>query len=225
MRNVLIIAPHADDEVLGCGATMFKYSQQGDSVIVLIMTNASKSDPRLFSPEGITMVRKEAVSAHKILGVSKTLFLDFPAPALDQVPVYLMANEIKKVLIEYRVDVLFVPHRGDIHIDHKMVFDAALVAARPVGNYTVKRILAYETLSETEWAHPFPNDAFIPTVFHRCTEKEINMKMEAMNCYKSQIRCFPSSRSLVTIDALSKIRGATISFPAAEAFILIREIE
>ena len=79
MRNeVLFVAPHADDEILGCGATIYKLIQEGHNVYVLIMTNASKSDPSIFSPEGIRQVRKEALEAHRLLGVKQTFFFDFP---------------------------------------------------------------------------------------------------------------------------------------------------
>ena len=97
------------------------------------------------------------------------------------------------------------------------------MAARPVDNYTVKNIYCYETLSETEWAPPFGDDAFIPNHFVNVAE-EITYKLEAMQCFKSQVRPFPSTRSLETIDALAKFRGATVGFNRAEAFMVIRTI-
>ena len=125
---------------------------------------------------------------------------------------------------EDQIDTVFIPHRGDIHKDHRMVFDSVLVACRPVGDYTVKRVYTYETLSETEWAAPYADDAFIPTVFIPCSQDGMKMKLRAMECYQSQLRRFPSSRSLEALEALAKYRGATISVERAEAFMLIRSI-
>jgi len=219
-KNVLILAPHPDDEVLGCGATIKKLSDEGNLVFVLV---ASRGSQRLYDQTKVEAVRKEALAAHALLGVKQTFFLDFPAPELDTIPLADISREIAKVLTENKINVLYLPHRGDIHNDHRVVFNAGLVAARPVGDYSVKEIYAYETLSETEWAAPFADDAFIPTCFVN-VEESLNSKMEAMKCFKSQLKAFPNPRSLETIEALAKFRGATVGFKAAEAFMIIRQI-
>jgi LmbE family N-acetylglucosaminyl deacetylase len=223
MKKILIVAPHADDEVLGCGGIIAKYCSNGDSVYVAIMTNAHIGDPQLFSEESINIVREEAKKAHKILGVKETFFYDFPAPRLDATPAYLISNELNKLFHKLEIATLYLPHRGDIHKDHTVIFQAALVAARPINNCSIKTILTYETLSETEWAAPFGSDVFIPNVF-----EEINgflaKKIEAISCYKSQIKEFPHSRSIESIENLAKYRGVTIGTEYAESFCLIRSI-
>lgn len=219
-KNILILAPHPDDEVLGCGATIKKLSDEGNQVFVLVASRGSK---RLYDQTKVEVVRSEALEAHILLGVTKTFFLDFPAPELDTVPLADISREISKVLSEYKINVLYLPHRGDIHNDHRVVFNAGLVAARPVGDCSVVEIYAYETLSETEWAAPFGDDAFIPSCFVN-VESTLEAKMEAMKCFKSQLKAFPNPRSLETIEALSKFRGATVGFKAAEAFMVIRQI-
>ncbi|MBS4058280.1 MAG: PIG-L family deacetylase [Bacteroidales bacterium] len=218
--RILIIAPHPDDEVLGCGASMKKFANQGNKVFVLIM---SRGTPKLYSPEKIENVRNEAREADKILGVSDTHFLDFHAPEMDDVPLADVSRAIAEIISILQINTLFIPHRGDIHNDHAVVFKAALVAARPVGNYTVKEIYAYETLSETEWAPPYGDDAFIPDFFVNITE-ELPVKLKALQCFKSQIKDFPNPRSLENIEALAKFRGATVGFHRAEAFMTIRRI-
>ena len=150
--------------------------------------------------------------------------MDFPAPRLDTFPSYKIATALSELIQKYQFDTVFVPHRGDIHKDHKAVFDATLVACRPVNNCSVKRVYAYETLSETEWGVPYQSEAFIPNVFVELTEEEFNAKCVAMRFFKSQIREFPSSRSIEAIEALAKYRGATVSYPRVEAFMLIRDI-
>ena len=221
MKNkVLILAPHPDDEVLGCGGIMKKYSEAENEVFVLVITRGT---PKHYSDEKILNVRQEARSAHKILGVKETSFLDFHAPELDIVNKSEISRAISTYISKWAITDMYLPHRGDIHHDHRAVFEAALVAARPVGNYCVKNIHAYETLSETEWAPPFSDDAFIPTHFVNI-ENEMESKLEAMKCYRSQVRPFLSTRSLATIEALAKFRGATVGFKRAEAFMTIRTI-
>lgn len=225
MKKILVIAPHADDEVLGCGATIAKEAKDGNDVYVLIATNASVGAPELFGPDIIKQVRSEALKAHGILGVKETAFLEFPAPVLDQYPRYKMSNEIKSVIDKYKVDTVYIPHRGDCHKDHGIIHDCAMVACRPTANSMVKRVYAYETLSETEWGEPTASEFFIPTKYITFTEQEFNKKLEAMSCFNSQIRQFPASRSNEAIEALAKYRGATVSAVRAEAFEILREID
>jgi LmbE family N-acetylglucosaminyl deacetylase len=220
MKKKLIIAPHPDDEVLGAGGVIKKFSKEGHEVYVLVITRGS---PKYYSDEKIQNVRKEALAANEILGVKQTAFLDFHAPELDITSNAEISKAISECISNWKITDLFIPHRGDIHNDHRKVFEASLVAARPVGNFTVKSIYAYETLSETEWAAPFSDDAFIPNHFVNISET-MSYKFEAMQCFKSQIRDFPSTRSLETIESLAKFRGSTVGFNRAEAFMTIRTI-
>jgi N-acetylglucosamine malate deacetylase 1 len=220
MSKILVLAPHPDDEVLGCGGIMKKYADAGHEVYVLV---ATRGTPKMYSDDKIDNVRNEARKAHAILGVKETLFLDFHAPDLDVTSRAELSRAIAPILQKLGIEELYLPHRGDIHHDHTAIFMAGLVAARPVGNYSVKRIYCYETLSETEWAPPFGDDAFIPTHFVDISG-QIDAKFEAMGCFKSQVRPFPSTRSLETIEALAKFRGATVGFHRAEAFMTIRTI-
>lgn len=225
MKNILVIAPHADDEILGCGATIAKLTKVGTNVYILIATNASVGAPELFPPEIIKQVRSEALVAHKLLGVKETFFFELPAPALDQYPIYKIANVFSKIIRENRIDTVFIPHRGDCHKDHRTVHDAAMVACRPLADCSVKRVYAYETLSETEWGEPTAADFFVPVKYNTFTEDEFKKKLDAMNCFESQLYRFPASRSLEAIEALAKYRGCTVSVQRAEAFEVLREIE
>ena len=225
MSKILVIAPHADDEVLGCGATMAKACAKGDEVFVLICTNASVGAPELFSAELIKQIRSEAVAAHRLIGIKETFFLDFPAPALDQHPRYKMSNEISAIIRKIGADTVYIPHRGDCHKDHAIIHECAMVACRPLANCTVKHVYAYETLSETEWGEPIAADFFIPVKYHTFSVDEFQKKLDAMSCFKSQLYPFPASRSLEAIEALAKYRGCTVSAERAEAFEVLRDID
>lgn len=225
MSKLLIIAPHADDEVLGCGATISKAVSNGDEVYVLICTNASVGAPELFSTDIIKQIRAEAIEAHRMLGVKETFFLEFPAPVLDQYPRYKMSNDISAIIEKIGANTVYIPHRGDCHKDHAIIHDCAMVACRPLANCSVKHVYAYETLSETEWGEPVAAVFFVPVKYNTFTVEEFQNKLDAMSCFKSQLYPFPASRSLEAIEALAKYRGCTVSAVRAEAFEVLRDID
>lgn len=223
-KNILIVAPHCDDEVLGCGGIMAKYSNEGHKVYVAIVTNGHLGAPELFKKEGTEKVRAEALEAHHFLGVKETHFLDFPAPRLDTIAAYKLSIALSSVIKEHAITDMYIPHRGDIHKDHRITYECALVAARPIDNCTVRNIYAYETLSETEWAAPFADEAFIPMRYVD-VYKYIQQKLSAFQKFTTQIKEFPHPRSLESVENLSKMRGATVGLLRAEAFMVVREIQ
>lgn len=204
---------------------MAKEIANGNNVYVLICTNAHVGAPELFSGELIKQIRLEALTAHKLLGVKETAFLDFPAPALDQYPRYKMTNQMSEVIRKFEVDTVYIPHRGDCHKDHAIVHDCAMVACRPLVNCKVKHVYAYETLSETEWGEPIASDFFVPVKYHTFNLEEFQKKLDAMSCFKSQLYPFPASRSLEAIEHLAGYRGCAVSAMRAESFEVLRDIE
>lgn len=157
-----------------------------------------------------------------MLGVKKTIFLEFPAPSLNAFPEYKISVELSKIFQEFCPTHLYLPHPGDIHQDHKAIYRASLVAARPQGNNVISFIYCYETLSETEWT-PMHEKPFVPNHFVDVSSV-FNSKIDAMKCFASQLKAFPHSRSIETFEALAKYRGATIGVKRAEAFIVERQI-
>lgn len=219
-NTVLVIAPHPDDEVLGCGGAIARHADLGDEVHILVVT---RGDPELYPDDDEEAIRQESFAAHQVLGVTQTHFLEFPAPRLDTIPSYQLAAAIAQVMHQLQPQIVYLPHHGDIHVDHQRVYQATLVAARPINGCSVRRLLCYETLSETEWCPPAGDNAFIPTVFVDITP-HLERKLKAMACYAAEIKQFPHPRSLPALEALATFRGATVSLPAAEAFMLVREI-
>jgi N-acetylglucosamine malate deacetylase 1 len=222
--SVLVLAPHADDEVLGCGGVIRRHVSRGDRVTVVILTNAAVGAPELFASDTIREVREEAREAHRLLGVAESVFLDLPAPRLDQYPMYQLANEVAKMIAHVGPHTVYVPFRGDLHCDHGAVFSAAMVATRPTPGQVVRRVLAYETPSETEWAAPAPDTQFSPNHFVNI-EHELVAKLGALSRFRSQLREFPHPRSLQAVEALARWRGASVGVAAAEAFWLVRSID
>ena len=218
--NILVIAPHPDDEVLGCGGAIVKYVSEGHDVYVAVVTKGCEP---LFPESQVQQVRNECMEADRLLGVKQTIFMDFPASMLESVSRYEFNGAFLKLIQDIKPDIVFIPHRGDMQIDHKMTVDAAMVALRPKYDHIVKKIYAYETLSETGWDIPNTVNEFIPTCYIDISDV-LESKLEAINIFKSQISDFPNARSLETIKALAQYRGSMMNLKAAEAFMLIREI-
>ena len=220
IKRALVIAPHPDDEVLGCGGTMARLASMGCDVHVAVVTSGK---PPRYTAADVAGVRAEAVAAHARLGVAQTHWLDFPAALLDQVTHADLNAAIGRLVADIAPDTLFIPFVGDIHRDHQLVFASALVAARPQPSAFPARIYAYETLSETNWNAPYLSPAFVPNVFVDIGG-QIDRKLEAFALFASQVQAAPSERSPESLRALATLRGATVHRAAAEAFVLVREI-
>lgn len=218
--NVLVIAPHRDDEVIGVGGTIAKYSSMGDSVFVCIITHGEEP---ICSTNLDETIRNECIMADKMLGVKETLFLNYPAVMLETIPRYEFNNELIKTVLNIKPDVVYIPHRGDMQLDHKMTVDAAMVALRPKYTHIVKKIYAYETLSETGWDIPNTTNEFIPTSYNDISDY-LELKIKAMKAFATQLAEYPNPRSIEAIRALAMYRGSNVNLLAAEAFSLIREI-
>lgn len=218
--KVLVIAPHLDDEVLGCGGTIAKHVNEGDEVYLLIVTKGYFPD---WSEETIARQREEVSRVREILGLKEVFSLDLPAVKLDTIPQKELNDLILQHVNKVAPEVLYIPHRGDVNKDHRLVFEAAMVATRPKPGSTIKKVLSYEALSATEWAGPLVENAFIPNVYIDISET-IEIKLKAMSAYETELKEFPHPRSLETVSALAELRGASIGVKAAEAFMLMREI-
>lgn len=215
--KVLVFAPHNDDEVLGVGGTLAKLANEGHEVYVCEATTYFKDE------NVVAGIRAMAAKAHKVLGVKESFFLDLPVVAIKDTPTIEVNSKFEKIVQQIKPEIAFIPHKGDMHIDHGEVARAAMVALRPLGNPQLKKIYAYETLSETEWNMPTVDNAFIPNCYSDISDY-IDLKLEAMVCFSTQLKEFPHPRSLEAIKALSNLRGSMIGVKNAESFMTIREI-
>lgn len=217
-KRMLVIAPHPDDEILGVGATMARFARAGGEVTVLTV---AAHMPPLYTPEAHQRTIDEAHKAHALVGVKESVFLNNPAVLLERMPTPDFNRQIEDVIKRLEPEICLIPFY-DRHIDHRRIFDAANVAARPVGaGRKVKVLAAYETLSETHWNAPYVEPAFIPNWCVDATEV-IDLKIEALRCYESQVQPFPMSRSLEAVRALALFRGSQVGMGYAEAFCVLR---
>lgn len=218
--NVLAIAPHPDDEVLGLGGTLHRLAARGHNIVVAIVT---KGWSPLFPPEQVDQVRQEALAANPHLGVQTVKFLDLPVTRLNELPRHELNAHFDRLVTDVEPEWVFLPFAGDRHSDHREVFNAAMVALRPAADRAyVRRIFSYETPSETHWNAAGQEPEFVPQAFVDITD-HLTAKLEALQLYASQIRPDPDARSLGAVEALARWRGSIINRSAAEAFMVIRE--
>jgi LmbE family N-acetylglucosaminyl deacetylase len=218
--DTLIIAPHPDDEVLGCGGTIRRLVNQGQRVSVAIVTIGTP----LYPAGQVQRVRAEAQAASTILGVSELLFLDLPVTTLHAIPEHELNATFCRLIEQTQPTMALLPFPGDRHEDHRQTFDAAMVAMRPDGRrHRIERILCYETVSETHWAGAGVEPGFDPNCFIDISATLAD-KLAAMQAYASQLEADIPARSLQAIEALAHFRGSVAGMNAAEAFVSIREL-
>ena len=215
-KKILILSPHADDEILGCGGFISKYSKLNYQINVLVLTNANKGAPEIYPPETIKSLRNEAKTANNLIGTHKLIFENLPAINLNNYPVYKISNIIDKYIAKINPEIVFIPSKNDIHDDHKIIFKAAKVSMRPNREKNLKKILSYEVLSETEWNED--GKSFIPNYFIKLSKSDINNKVKAFLKYKSQVKKFPHPRSKEAIINLSRVRGGQAFTEYAEGY-------
>ena len=219
-KRILVVAPHPDDETLGVGGTIAKYSALGHEIFVLIVSGHL---PPIYSKEDYEKTVSEAKQAFILLGVSHSNFLEIPATMIGDLQLSEFNRMISKIVNEFKPHIVFCPY-PDRHIDHRLVFDSIMVATRPVGiGRKIEIVASYETLSETHWNAPHIEPNFTPNWVVDITEF-IDVKLEAMKCYKSQVQDFPGPRSIQAIESLSKFRGTQAGFGYGEGFHIVRMI-
>lgn len=216
--RLLVVAPHPDDETLGAGGTACRFANSGGEVTVL--TVAAHMPP--LYPEGVhEKTIREARQAHAILGVRESLFLDYPAVCIGETPLHEFNAAVSKAIAHVDPHVVLLPF-PDRHVDHRAVFEAVMVAVRPVGQGRgVRLVAAYETLSETHWNAPHIEPNFTPSWCVDITDT-LGKKLDAMACYASQVHPFPQPRSVEALRALALFRGSQAGFGYGEAFHVLR---
>ena len=215
-KKLVVIAPHPDDETLGCGGTIVRFAASGTEVSVLVVAGHL---PPLYDEAAFETTRREALAAFKIMGVAQSAFLRIPATLVRDVPVAELNGKINGFIREIGPDMVLLPF-PDRHIDHRIIFDACIVACRPVHAAAPKAVLAYETLSETHWNVAGIEPVFAPEFFIDTTDY-MAKKNAALACYASQINHAPS-RSVEACTALAKFRGSQNGCGYAEAFKVVR---
>jgi len=218
MKNkVLIVAVHPDDETLGCGGTLLKHKANDDEIHWLICTTIDKNHDYYETRE------KEIEEVSKLYDFNSVYNLRLKTMQVDEYSMSELISKISKVVNEVKPNIVYVPFKGDVHSDHRKIFEASYSCTKSFRYSFIKKIYMIETLSETEFAPSTKEDSFIPNVFVDVSEF-MDKKIDIMKIFKSEIAEHPFPRSERNIKALATLRGATCGCDYAESFMLLKEI-
>ena len=134
-----------------------------------------------------------------------------------------LVAKISSVIDRIKPNIIYLPFKGDVHSDHKYIFDAAYSCTKVFRYPFIKKIYMMETLSETEFSFCINEGNFFPNVFVDISNV-MDKKIEIMNIYENEIGDHPFPRSEKNIRALATFRGATSGCDYAESFMLVKEI-
>lgn len=222
MRDILVVAAHPDDEVLGCGGTIAKHNFQGDKVHVAFMADGIKSRAK-FSDKDIINRTEALKSVKNILNIQTINSLGFEDNQMDNVPLLKIVQKLEGIIKQIKPNIIYTHHYGDLNVDHQLTYEAVMTACRPLPNFFVKEIYGFEVLSSTEWSNS-EKFKFKPNYFVDIS-KYLAKKISAAQAYNEEMRDPPHSRSIKHLEVLAQHRGYTVGIDRAEAFQVYRLIK
>jgi len=216
--------------VLGVGGTIARMAAEGIDIHIVYVTSGvavPAVDPEMHQDEtaaAIKLLEGEAQRAAESLDAVSATFLGFPDSRLDTVSRYDVTQALREVRETIKPDLVFTHHPGDYKWDHRVVFDATMMAFRAnAGDPVPRAMFTYEVPSATERSFQTPENVFCPNYFVDISAS-IRPKLDAMLAYESRIREYPHPRSLEAIEAWARKRGNEVGLDVAEAFQLVRGI-
>lgn len=220
MDKILVISTHPDDETLGMGGTLLKKGDGGDVLYWMIVTSAQGP---FWDEKMVHRKEAEIAAVAQTYRFQKTFRLGYPAASLNGSHRNDLLTSMRGVMDEVNPEAVFLMFGRDIHTDHQLAFESAMVVMKPFRSLDLKRIFCYETLSSTEMAPPLPGNSFVPNAYCDISNY-LEEKIRIMGIYQSEIQQFPMPRCPESIRALARFRGGSIGVPYAESFMVLREI-
>lgn len=221
MSTVLAIAPHPDDETLGCGGALLRHRADGDDIHWLIVT--AMTEDAGFSAEQIKKRDAEITAVAEAYQFSSVTQLGFTAAGLDALPLGDVVAAMGKTFEAVQPEILYTPFPGDVHSDHRITFDAVSACSKWFRHDSVHQVLACEILSETDFGLDPSKEPFRPNLFVDI-RAQLEDKIGIMQTYKGEMGDFPFPRSEQAIRTLAQLRGSQAGLDAAEAFMVLKEI-
>ncbi len=226
-QKVLVIAAHPDDEIIGCGGTIAWHVKKGDIVKVIILGDGITSRDRILNKEKrrceLEELAKSARLSNEFLGAELVQLGEYACCRMDSINRLDIIKEIEKFIEDIKPDIIYTHHSGDVNIDHRRVHEAVVTACRPLPNFSLKRLLFFEVASSTEWQTPGSATYFKPNWFVDISST-LDLKLKALGFYEKEMRSYPHSRSIKSLECLARWRGSTVGVEAAEAFMLGRSL-
>jgi LmbE family N-acetylglucosaminyl deacetylase len=215
-----VVAPPPDAETLGRGATLLRHRADGDTIHWLLATEMRAELGH--APEQMARRLAEMKSVTARYQFASVSALALPTTMLDTLPRRDVVARMSEVFQRVRPSIVYLPFPGDAHTDHRVVFDAAMACCKWFRAPFVRRVLSYETLSESDANLDPESTGFRPNVFVDAAAF-IDDKIAILELYRGETGEFPFPRSARAVRALAELRGATSGFKAAEAFMLLKE--
>ena len=222
-KKVLIVAAHPDDEVLGCGGTIARHTDDRDEVHVVFMADGVSSRKDKEYDKKIQNRKDSAIAASKILGVESVEFFGFPDNRMDTLAMLDIVKKLEEVFDKIRPSVVYTHFSCDLNIDHRITHQAVMTICRPLPKQVVREIYSFEIPSSTGWLSPSQENAFTPHRFVNVANT-MDRKIEALNAYKEEIYEFPHFRSIKGVVSMMQMRGASVGVSAVESFMVLRQI-
>jgi len=220
---VLVIVAHADDETIGMGGTIKRHVENGDKVLIMSMTNGVGSrDDNNHNEINERLISSEKAS--RILGFKWIERYDYPDNKMDTCSTLELVKCIEKAKKKYNPSIVYFHSEADLNVDHRILSSAVLAAFRPQPGEFCKELRVFEVSSATDFGHESIFGKFLPNLFIDISGTW-EYKLCALKAYAVEMRDYPHSRSLESIENLAKIRGNQNGLSMAEAFQVIRKIE
>lgn len=221
MKRALVVAAHPDDEILGCGGTMARMAAEGWEVHVLILaegaTSRDSARDRDARVDELSELARCANEAAQIVGAASVELDAFPDNRMDSVDLLDVVKRVEEAIRRWQPERVFTHCAHDVNVDHRVVHDAVIAAARPKPGGCIRELFFFEVLSSTEWRPPTSLPPFAPTCYVDITG-QLEAKQAALAAYAPELLDFPHPRSLDAVAALARFRGCTVGVDAAEAF-------
>jgi len=222
MKNILVVAAHPDDEVIGCGGTILRHIEDGDSVHVVFMADGEMSRVSANSFD-VNRRLSAVIKAKNILGISTIEHLGFSDNQMDNHSLLSITQALEKIINKVQPKVIYTHHHGDLNLDHRLTYQSVMTACRPLPGFCVKEIYGFEILSSSEWSLdsslPFSPRFFVDI------GNQLQTKIEAIKAYLAEMRSPPHARSINSIEVMARYRGYSVGKAAAEAFEVYRLIK
>lgn len=220
--NILVVAAHPDDEVLGVGGTLLKLAKENnENIHILFLSRGEASRGEKYANERLR--ENQARRTCQKLGATLHWTKNFPDNAFDSIPLLHVIQSIEPYLVKLQPHIVFTHYSQDLNIDHRITFQAVYTTFRPSRQRRLTKLYSFEVLSSTEWQVKDPSQVFLPNLYVDIAPY-IKKKIELLNTYKREMDSFPFPRSAEGVLTLAQYRGMECGLKYAEAFKLIREI-
>lgn len=219
-QNILVVAAHPDDEVIGVGGTILHHASAGDAVYVAVLTEGTSAQYPDDWEQIAARKKEQTLKVAELLGVTKVFTGDFPELRLDALPIFEITRFLEKVAAQVKPNIVYTHHFSELNRDHRTAYEATTVSVRPFALPSLKRLLCYQVDTLEHWGHG-------PSHYNVYTDitKTLETKLEAMAIYETEIREHPHPRSLEAMRQIAYRNGAAVGLRAAEIFQLVLEVQ